>query len=192
VTSPPDWGRAGVHGMSGKIGPLGDPTRWGAALFQQVPFNSAGPHTLESAQIIAAACQDGYARNWSIIGVVGTTAAVWAMLDGTGPDTWRSSLSVRLGASQNTIVHNVNLRATIDADAPFYNDSPPITAPSLVPPAPGVILRVRAYVIPGAFVANVLSVQVVNIVEYILPPLPDGDAIYTAIQIAPIMAGSGL
>ena len=188
----PDWARAGVGQMSGKIGPLGDPTRWGASILQRVPFTGPGPFTIVSQQIIAVACQDGYARNWSLAGTLGAPAGFWAFPESPGANTWSAFATITMGVGQNSLVHNINLRACVNADAPFYGDSPPSTwnAPPFTTPAGQ--LRNRPFIVPGAIVANQISILITQIVEYTLPPLPDGDAILTTIQIAPIMAGTGL
>src|SRR5262245_18174825 len=196
----PDWGRFGIKPPDAFL-KVGDPTRWGTTILQPVPFTSVGPHRLVTEQSIQIACRDGYARNWSIVGTVGANSNLWSFTDGlgvvgAGPLTWSCYISVRMGVAMNTIVHNINLRATIDADAPFYIDSP--TAIAEAPPIPPSAVnrqytsRVRPFVVPGSVCANQISVQIVNIVEYALPPLPDGDAVQVAIQLAPIAAATGL
>jgi hypothetical protein len=179
--SDPDWGRVGVKPPSA-YKQLGDPTRWGAVVTQQVPLTAGVQHVLPSGQIISAQCLDPYARNWSIVGTI--NSSLWVFPDGFGPVTWSCILNVVMGVGQNQIRHNINLRATVAADAPFYNDDP------FVPP--GLTTVTRAFVIPGALVASAMSIQVTNVVQYLIPPLPPGDVIMTSLQIAPIAAGTGL
>ncbi len=179
--SDPDWARVGVKAPASWKA-LGDPTRWGAKVTQVVPQTAGVQLVLESQQIIQAQCLDPYARQWSLIGTV--LSGLWAFPDGLGPITWSSFLRVVLGVGQNQITHQINLRATVAADAPFYTVNPfkPM----------GAYGQEFAFVAPGALVASAISIQVVNVVEYLLPPLPPGDLITTSLQIAPVAPGAGL
>jgi len=175
-----DWGRFGIQHPNA-YQKVGDPTRWGAKITQVPAFAPGSPLTqiLQSSQIISAQCRDPYARQWSIVGTL--KCDLWLFNNSNVAPGWTSILSVTMGVGQNQIIHNIDLRATVEADAPFYVDS--FTSGGL---------RERAFIIPGALVANAISIQVINTVNYVLLPLPDGDPITTALQICPLAAGTGL
>jgi hypothetical protein len=179
----PDWGRRGVSPPS-HYKPLGDPTRWGAKVVQEVPL-AAGQHILQSITIINAQCLDPYARQWSIVGTLAAGYGLWTFADGIGgPNTWASFIRVVMGVGQNQITHQINLRATVAADAPFYVDDP--FQPT------GQYFLTRAFVVPGSLIGSMLSIQVVNVVDYTLAQLPPGDQIATSLQVAPLAPGKDL
>jgi hypothetical protein len=183
-----DWDRYLVDAAK-KGSPLGDPTRWGALTRQEIPQTLAAQN-LQSDQVLQVACTDRYARQWTIAGNLEASTVFWdAPPQGLGSanvGTWFSILRVRMGVANNTILHNIDLRAIIEAQAPFYRDGS-FGGESL---APGPT-RVRPFVIDAAIVANNISIQIVNVFIYtVLPAAPL--FFQTALQINPLAPGGGV
>ncbi len=187
-----DWGRYEYHSRAGDStgkthGPLGDPTRWGARVVQTPDPTSIAVQGLISNQIIRAQCADTYPRPWSLIGTIEADKQLWdSPEDGSGGITWTSSLDVFMGVGQNTLIHRINVRAVVDADAPFYFDSDRLDASS--PPTP---FRTRAFIVPGGLIGNALSITVRNFV-LLGAPVVSLTPIVTQLQITPFNAGTGL
>jgi hypothetical protein len=154
----PEWARAGVTAPA-HYGGLGDPTRWGAQITQHMPdidgvvFRGA---VLQSGQILSVACQDSYPRAWTLIGMLGAPRAAWLLPDGIALNQFASALYVTMGMGQTQVVHNYNLRAIIDADAPYYWFS------DFISPFGSEGLETRAFIMPGAVVGCSINIQIFN------------------------------
>lgn len=185
---PVDWDRYLVD-ASTQGSPLGDPTRWGATSNQGI-LQQLGAQQLQSEQIVQVACTDRYARMWSIVGTVEASDIFWdALPQGPGSanvSSWFSVLRVRMGVGQNTILHNIDLRAIIDAQQFFYRPGS-AGGESLAPGA----TKVWPFVIENAIVAQTVNIQVVNVLAYsVVPAAPQ--FIRTALQITPLAPGLDL
>lgn len=186
----PDWDRYEVHSRAtdttGKSHtPLGDPTRWGALSTVNVqPIT--GFQDLVAPQVLRVQCTDNYSRPWAIVGTIRAPLDLWnAGPIGPSADSWNALLVVRMGVGQNTIEHDINLRAVIEADAPFYFESE--SANEFL-----AGFRVRPFVISGGLIGNALAVTVRHVVRFSIAPAPADRPITTAVQLTPFNAGTGL
>jgi hypothetical protein len=159
----PDWDRVLV---APKTPPtkLGDSTLWGARVSMPVPVLG----DTVSATVIQAACLDGYARNWAIVGTAGAPLGAWAGID--------PYLLVTMGVGQNQITHQIGLNAVIAADNPFYRT---ITEGDD---------DVRPFVIPGGIIANALAIRI----RVATAAVPANTRVTFGLLIAPFNAGTGL
>jgi hypothetical protein len=186
----PDWGRAGVTHPGQLAAPgLGDPTRWGASINPMTFPPLAGRQVQQSGQIISAQCQDGYARNWSINGQLGYIAGADSLNDGktVGVDFFAVILQCILGVGSNQVPHNFNLRAICAADFPFYYGTDGTF---------GGLINItnqlnRPFVMPGALVASMISMQVVVILQTAVA-LGFSVNVNCTLQISPMAPGKGL
>lgn len=186
--SNPDWGRVLVTSQGSSGGPpLGDPTRWGAVVRQNVPAGLAGGtiYELESEQVIQVACTDRFARTWSLIGTLLANNLFWSAGNvGIEVASWICYARVRMGVAQATMLHNLNITALANAQDPFYF-SPEIS--SLLP----VPVLTKAFLAENALIGNNISIQFVN--RFLLAaPLPEPAFFEMTMQIAPHAAGTGL
>lgn len=177
---PPDWDRWLVASQK-SLAPAGDPTRWGATVVQTVQPTS--DLQILNSQVISANCRDSYSRVWSICGTISAPTGLWALPTGIAANEWMPQMLVTMGVGQTQIVHNLNLRAIVDADAAVYLDGDSQF------PTGGTFFRVRPFIIPGGIVANAISIQIVNAVRFVPAP---GAAfpIATSVLVSPFAAGS--
>lgn len=185
----PDWDRYQVHSRAtdttGKTHtPLGDPTRWGAT----AAVTSALVGTLQdlqSGQVLRVQCSDNYSRPWAAVGTLRAPIALWNAGVPATPEVanlWIAMLVVHMGAGQNTIVHQIDLRAVIAADAPFYVDDDQAFIAGF---------RQKAFVISGGLIANAMSISVRHVIRYFVIPA-NPEVVTTAVQLTPFNAGTGL
>jgi hypothetical protein len=203
----PDWTRARVN-IPDASNPLGDPIRWGGTVVQPIAQTLLAQFLI-SEQIIRVACLDGYPRNWSLIGSVNASSEFWeappnpSHLDvaptGVGfgaVSYWYVAARVRMGVGQGMITHNIDLRATMLMDAPFYLLSPTDASGTLnmAPETQHGNAQERAFIIPGAIIGSDISIQIQHYLAYsVLPSAPFTlpKAITTTLLIVPV-AGSGM
>jgi hypothetical protein len=185
----PDWDRYNVtsraQDSTGQSHtPLGDPTRWGAVV--NVTSQLIGNlQDLQSPQILRVQCSDNYSRPWAAVGTLRAPIALWNAGVPATPEVgnlWIAMLVVHMGVGQNTIVHQIDLRAVIAADAPFYVDDDQAVIAGF---------RQKAFVISGGLIGNAMSVNVRHVIRYFVQPT-DPEVITTAVQLTAFNAGTGL
>lgn len=175
----------------GHYKPVGDPTRWGAQIVQLIPAPATDAQAIyQSEQFISAHTNDPYPRPWSLIGTLSAPNFMYSLPDpavGVAPqiDEWSATLSLTLGTGQAQIVHNLNLRAIIDADSPFYRNS---NAAEEMFATLG--FRVAPFIVPGAIVANAISIRVIHTISFSAPAT--AFPLTTTVLLTPLAAGEGL
>lgn len=193
----PDWGRVMVSGPSQlAAAQYGDPVRWGATVLFTLPAAApAGLNVMRSGQIISAQCRDPYSRGWTIAGNL-KYAGVLLSQPNPAPNVpmvageWAGILSCTMGVGQTQVVHNYDLREIVAADRPFYRGSDN-TISGIIGPLVGNTILEEAFIIPGAVVANMISIQVIIAIDLVAPPgvdLPFG----CNVIVTPFAAGTNL
>lgn len=190
----PDWGRNQVNTAT-QVAPVGASTMWGAQLTVPVIADNVA-RRYESTQIITAACKDSYSRPWSLVGSLRYPPGMSGMLDclgspAPGPDEWCAVLIVSMGVGQVQVVHNINLRATIAAQAPFYATEAQTLFTASVLPA-SVVDSVPFVIGADALVGNVLMARLMLAARLTSPPLPASVQIGISLAVTPFAAGTGL
>jgi hypothetical protein len=163
----PDWDRVLVDARSGgaqvradKPPPLGDSTRWGANVPQTILFGSTAPNRgaiNQSGQIIQVQCKDAYPRAWTIVGTLSAPANVWGLPNGAALGEWAAVMSVSMGIGQAQVLHNFDLRATVESDRPWYWNS------NIGDEVFGTVGNiVRPFIMPGALVGGSVSISIIQ------------------------------
>lgn len=187
----PDWARVGVVSPDHQLSALGDATRWGAQLLQHLPGSpniaTFPGQVLSNEQVLTVACRDQYPRAWTLSGTLNVPESMWALPDGIGPGMFLSALAVTVGLGQTSFVQVFNVRAIVNADAPFYFPSEYAGITSAGSLAP---LNTRPYVIPGAIIGKTVQVRVINSFFFPLGPGPfDPVDFITEIMLTPFSPG---
>ncbi len=178
----------------GHYKPVGDPTRWGAAITQNIGDLAGEVALITSEQFISAHTIDPYPRPWSIIGTVAAPPNMWSLANyprsGSFPaNLFTATLSCTLGTGQAQLTHNIDLRAVIDADAPFYRYSNP--GDEMFSATGGVL--VLPFVIPGgAIIGNAIAIRASMGVWFGAATPNDPFQITTTVLLTPFAAGEGL
>lgn len=188
--SDPDWGRVGVRGPEALGAPqLGDPTRWGANITFRV-LNIVGPQIFRSGQIIHALTRDGYSRPWGIAGTLSFPQLILPLPNNMAGNSWIAALSITMGVGQTQIIHNVDLRATVAADDPFYWSGDP-TLEGQIGPFTVSDTVVAPFVIPAGIVGSMISIQL--LMGFTFNPAPGAEFNFGgAMLLTPFAAGEGL
>lgn len=192
----PDWGRVMVRGPNELQAPqLGDPVRWGAEFRVAMP-QVLGTQVARSGQIVSAQCRDAYSRSWGIAGSLSYPAIIFALaspavLSGLNPNEWTAILSISMGVGQAQMIHNIDLRAVMAADRPFYRSSDQTMGGLIGPINLGTDNIIEPFVIPGSLVANALSIQVVIVFNF-AAAAPDPLPFVCNVQLTPFAAGDRL
>lgn len=138
---------------------LGDATRWGATIVQNMrAFDGVIDRgdILSTDQVLSVSCRDQYPRAWTIIGSLSAPAFLWTLPDGIAVGQFASALAVTMGVGQTQLVQTFNLRAIISADAPYYWFSEYNTWFG------GEAYETRAFIMPGAVVGNKVNMRMIN------------------------------
>ena len=184
--SPPDWDRVRVTSDQKPGPPLGTPLRWGASVAMPVS-SDAGIFFQESPQIIQVDCADPYPRAWTVLGSIQADSDLWAYGQGAFINSYQPMLEVTMGVGQARVVHNFNLRAIIDADAPFYFQGQ--GGASFF--GSGRQLS-KPFLIPGAVVGQSISMRVAHLLQNLAPVVPAFNPAIMSVILTPFQPGSGL
>lgn len=188
---PPDWGRHMIV-PPGNFHPVGDPTRWGASVNQNLPLDVTASKLdgYISEQFISVQTRDPYSRSWAIAGTLTALGTLFSLpeFDNTA-GTWSATLQITMGVAQVQMVHNINLRAVIAADAPFYraSDAGEAMFGPFALPLPFTV----PFVIPGGLIGNSISICVRQDLRLAAPsafPL----AFATSLVVTPFAPGKGM
>lgn len=193
MVSKPDWARVGVVPPDHHLSALGDATRWGATIPQHFPgaanlAESPGLRIVTD-QVLSVSCRDAYPRAWSIMGTVSAPTDLWALPDGLGLGEFGVAFVVTAGLGQATITHVINIRAVIDADAPFYYPSDFAG----LPPGQGSFFpeaRTRPFTIPNAVFGNKVNARLITSYFFPAGPVPFAAAdVVTTLLLSPYSPG---
>ena len=190
----PDWGRSQVNSAT-KTAPVGNPTMWGNQLLFPIEADTT-VHRYQTAQIIQTAVRDSYARPWTLAGTLSMPLGMSGLPDAAGflalgLDTWACFLNVVMGVGQTHIIHNINLRALIAIQAPFYatfnemqftGSLPTPTSPEIVPFVIGA----------DALIGNTIQAQLIVVERLSAPPLPALFQFGVSLIATPFAAGTEL
>lgn len=159
--SNPDWNRVGVVPPDHHLSALGDATRWGAQIVQPIrAFDGTtdrGGIFIQD-QILSVSCRDQYPRAWTISGTFTAPAFLWTLPDGAAVGEFAIALAVSMGLGQAQMVQTFNIRAIVDADAPYYWFSEFST------PFGSEGFETRPFIMPGAVVGNKINMR--QIISY--------------------------
>ncbi len=116
----PDWDRVLVDAGK-KIVPLGDPTRWGAAVPTFLPATLGANQFSE--QIIMAQTRDAYSRSWAVVGALTLPQATWnvAGVFPAGPYPIVVALEIVMGVGQAQVTHDIILTCGLNAAVGLCN-----------------------------------------------------------------------
>jgi hypothetical protein len=198
----PDWDRF-IMKAPGTSAPVGDPTRWGAQIFQALDDNVP---LLSTPQILQVSTRDGYARSWSLEGTLSLPTLTWNTADVI------VQLEITMGVGQVQITHAVllfnpaiNTPPTGLPAAPrgglclnqyfFYGG--PYNAIGEANPGGVLANQARAFAIIGGLIGQSISIratyQLQGATATGLPPTPGLPAISRlALIVTPYAAGEGL
>jgi hypothetical protein len=157
MSQPVDWDRFKVA-PPGKVGPLGDPTRWGSQAL--TPLDPAG-NNIFTEQIVFAQCRDGYSRSWSLIGQLTLPQATWNApgVFPAGPFPLIVSLVITMGVGQAAIQHQIILSCGNNAAVGLCNTQNAINGGPYLSTFPDSILESRPFAAIGALIGNAINVR---------------------------------
>jgi hypothetical protein len=191
----PDWDRYHVKGHD--TAPVGDPTRWGAQIFQ--PLSDAVP-LVSTPQILQVATRDAYARSWAVLGTLSLPTLTWNTADLV------VQLEVTMGVGQIQITHAIVLfhyaitappaglpavgRGGLCLDQYLFYGGPYNALGEAN--SGGVLLdQARAFAIIGGLVGQSISIRATyQIITSPAPGLPATSRL--ALIVTPFAAGEGL
>lgn len=157
--SDPDWDRVLVDAGK-KIGPLGDPTKWGS----QVPtVLDAALIQKFSEQIVMVQTRDAYSRSWALLGSLTLPQATWNAAGAfpAGPFPIVVAVEVVMGVGQAQVTHDLILTCGLNANVGLCNTQNAINGGPYLSTfgGPPDFLETRPFAAIGALVGNVINVR---------------------------------
>lgn len=178
----PEWERYGVT-PNAQQQKVGDPTRWGAQVLTTIP--AAG--LVDSAQVLAIATRDQYARSWSLLGTLGLTAEMWNS-PGVGPVGCTITLDVAMGVGQAQVVHRIVLFDNAAPGGLCYTQY--ILQGGPYNQIPALPVLVRPFAVIGGLIGQSVNIRVNYSVNAAFAGLPLVSPL--VLIAAPYAAGEGL